>query len=430
MAAMARPEARQGGSLCIGTRKASPSMRWISMLTALLVTVSFYLLMMERERVMALAGVDPASAAPDTAAGEDAPQAVSVVVIDSEARPVRGGVRLRGETAAARSVAVLAEIDGRVVSEPLGKGRSVAAGDTLCRIEPGTRPTALAQARAVLTEARARLPEARAAVTQARAQLNEAEINDRAAQRLSREGYASDTRVAGTASAVSTAQAAVASATAGLEAAETARRTAEAQVRNAEIETERLTITAPFAGVLDEDTAELGALLQPGSSCATVTALDPIRLVGAVPETEVDKIRTGAAATGKLVSGHEIKGQVSFVARISDPVTRTFRVEAEAPNADGAVRAGQSVDIRIAGPARDGHLVPQSALTLDDTGRLGLRWVDADSRARFAPVEVIRDTPDGIWVSGLPDSARVIVVGQEFVSDGTPVEVHRREPPQ
>ncbi|WP_414898253.1 efflux RND transporter periplasmic adaptor subunit [Rhodovulum sp. YEN HP10] len=405
-------------------------MRWISMLTALLVTVSFYMLMMERPHVMAFARVEPASAAPDPAADDGAAQAVSVVVIDSKARPVRGGVRLRGETEAARSVAMLAEIDGRVISEPLRKGSSVAAGETLCRIEPGTRPAALAQARALLAEARARLPEARATVAQARAQLDEAEINDRAAQRLSREGYASDTRVAGTAAAVSTAEAAVASATAGLEAAETARRTAEAQVRTAEIEIERLTITAPFAGVLDEDTAELGALLQPGSTCATVIALDPIRLVGAVPETDVDKIRPGAPAIGQLVSGRGIEGKVSFVARISDPVTRTFRVEAEAANAEGTLRAGQSVDILIAGPSRDGHLVPQSALTLDDDGRLGLRLVDEDSRARFVPVEVIRDTPEGIWVSGLPDDARVIVVGQEFVADGTPVEVHRREPPQ
>ncbi|MBL3570866.1 efflux transporter periplasmic adaptor subunit [Rhodovulum sulfidophilum] len=404
-------------------------MRWISMLTALLVTVSFYLLMMERDRVMVFAGVEPAPA-PAADTGGSGPQKVSVLVQRSTAQQVQGGVRLRGETEAARSVEVLAETDGRVISEPLKKGSAVAAGQTLCRIEPGTRPSALAQARAVLAESRARLPEARAAVAQARAQLDEARINDRAARRLSQEGYASDTRVAGTASAVSTAEAAVASATAGLEAVETARKTAEAQVATAEIEIERLTIAAPFAGVLDEDTAELGTLMQPGLPCATVIALDPIRLVGAVPETEVDKIRVGAPAGGRLLSGQEIAGRVAFVARTTDPATRTFRVEVEAPNADGAIRAGQSVEIGIAGPARSGHLVPASALTLDDAGRLGLRYVDDTSHARFAPVEVIRDAPEGMWVAGLPDSAEVIVVGQEFVSDGTPVEVSYLESPQ
>jgi membrane fusion protein, multidrug efflux system len=36
---------------------------------------------------------------------------------------------------------------------------------------------------------------------------------------------------------------------------------------------------------------------------------------------------------------------------------------------------------------------------------------------------VIRDTVEGLWISGLPEQADVIVVGQEFVTDGRPVAV-------
>ena len=39
------------------------------------------------------------------------------------------------------------------------------------------------------------------------------------------------------------------------------------------------------------------------------------------------------------------------------------------------------------------HLVPQSSLTLDDDGRLGVRTVDADSTARFLPVTVLLGRP-------------------------------------
>ena len=66
------------------------------------------------------------------------------------------------------------------------------------------------------------------------------------------------------------------------------------------------------------------------------------------------------------------------------------------------------------------HLLPQSALTLDDDGHLGVRLVK-DDMAAFAEVSVIRDTTDGIWVAGLEDTADIIVVGQEFVTDGVPV---------
>jgi multidrug efflux system membrane fusion protein len=40
---------------------------------------------------------------------------------------------------------------------------------------------------------------------------------------------------------------------------------------------------------------------------------------------------------------------------------------------------------------------------------------------------MIRDTATGVWLSGLPDMADVITVGQEFVTDGVPVRVTYEE---
>ena len=401
-------------------------MRWIPVITASLVTLALYLLIMERERVMAFAGADPQPQA-EAAAMPETVRRVPVVVQRSVAQQVEGAVLVRGETEPARQVEVRAETTGRVISEPLRKGTKVAAGDVLCRLDPGTREASRAQALATLAEARVRLPEARAGVTQAEAQLEEAKINDRAARRLADSGFASDTRVAATTSAVSTAEAGLASAKAGLEAAQTAIRTAEAQVAAAETEIGRLTIQAPFSGMLDSDAAELGALLQPGSLCATVIQLDPIHLVGYVPETKLDFVKEGAVAGGRLSTGREVRGKVGFVARTADEATRTFRVEVEIGNADGAIRAGETVEIGIASPAQTAHLLPQSALTLDNDGRLGVRLAGAGGTAEFAPVRLLRDSVDGVWVTGLPPTADVIVVGQDFVTDGVPLEVTYRE---
>ena len=49
------------------------------------------------------------------------------------------------------------------------------------------------------------------------------------------------------------------------------------------------------------------------------------------------------------------------------------------------------------------------------------------SQAMFAPVTILRDTNQGIWVSGLPEKADIIVVGQEYVTDGVPVRATYRE---
>jgi multidrug efflux system membrane fusion protein len=405
-------------------------MRVVPFLTAIAVTASLYVLVFERERLTLFAsgGEPPAAAATEDApaaspppAGEEA-RRVSVLVQKSSAQNIDSAILARGRTEAARQVEVRSETSGLVKSEPLRRGAYVRAGQPLCELDPGTRPAMLAEAEARQMEAQSRLPESRARLEEARARLQEAEINERAASRLGEGGFASETRIAGAQAALSSARAGVSSAEAGLQAAQSGLRAAEAAVEAARKELDRLTIAAPFDGLLETDTAELGALLQPGAPCATVIQLDPIKLVGFLSEADVDKVSVGALAGARLVSGREAMGRVTFLSRSADPLTRTFRVEVTVSNSDLAIRDGQTAEMMIETEGRSAHLLPGSALTLDDNGTLGVRLVDADRHAIFAPVTLLRDTVDGVWLTGLPDEADVIVVGQEFVTDGTAVD--------
>ncbi|EKE43546.1 efflux transporter, RND family, MFP subunit [Oceaniovalibus guishaninsula JLT2003] len=401
-------------------------MRLISILTALLVMASLYLLVFERPALLDFAGAAEVPIDVETAPQDGRAGAVPVVAVTSQAQQIDSAVRLRGRTEAARQVDVRAETSGRIVSDPLRKGSFVEEGQLLCRLDPGTREVTLTEAQARLAEARARAPEARARVAEAEARLSEARIEQNAAQKLSEGGFASDTRVASANAAVESALAAIEAARSGLTSAAAGEQAAQAVVAAAEKEIERLEIRAPFGGLLESDTAELGELMQPGSLCATIVQLDPIKLVGFVPETDVDKVAPGSPAGGRLASGQQVQGIVSFLSRAADEQTRTFRTEVEVANADLAIRDGQTAEILIASDGRTAHLLPQSALTLDDTGDLGVRTVD-DGTALFTPVQLLRDSPEGVWITGLDDFATVIVVGQEYVTDGTSVDVTLRE---
>ena len=46
--------------------------------------------------------------------------------------------------------------------------------------------------------------------------------------------------------------------------------------------------------------------MQEGSLCATVIQLDPIKLIGYVPETEVNKVEVGALAGAELATGRQV----------------------------------------------------------------------------------------------------------------------------
>lgn len=401
-------------------------MRLFPVLIAILVAAAIYAFVFDRARVQAVffgpeteaAAVEPAA---DAAAAGEAP-VMRVVAQHSEAREIDSAVVLRGRTEADRTVELRAETSGLVISEPRRKGAFVEEGDTLCRLDPGARQAALAEAQARLAEAEARVPEARARLEEARADVEEAQINYDAANSLVDSGFASRTRVAATRAALRAAEAGVESARSGLETARANIEAARAGVTSAEEEIRRLDIRAPFGGVLETDTAEIGSLLQPGALCARVLQLDPITLVGFVSEMDVARVDEGAPASARTISGHEVAGEVSFVSRSADPATRTFRVDIRVPNPDLSLRDGETAEIAISAEGRMAHLVPQSALTLNDEGTLGVRLVDADNTVRFATVTLLRDTPVGIWLSGLPERADIIVIGQEYVTDGVRVD--------
>ncbi|GIT92487.1 hemolysin D [Jannaschia pagri] len=430
-------------------------MRIFSIVTAILVCVALFFVVLQRDTLLSAARSIGSDAPEEDAATAEAPEtqepvaiatleaeegvtAVSVVALRSTAREVPDAVMVRGQSEAARSVVVQAETSGIVISEPLRKGAFVEAGQTLCEIDPGSRGASLAEAEARLAEARARVPEAEARIPQARAtvveaeaRLEEARINQNAASRLSQGGFASDTRVANADAALRSAEAAVTAAQtgletvqAGIESALAGIEAAEASVERARLDIEQLTVEAPFAGLLETDTAELGSLLQagaPGSAdCATIVQLDPMKLVGFVPEAQVDRITLGAMAGARLASGTETTGEVTFVSRSADDLTRTFRVEVTVDNEDLAIRDGQTAEILIQTAATVAHLVPASALTLNDQGSLGLRMIE-DGIAAFTPVTLVRDTVDGVYLSGLPETLDIIIVGQEYVTDGVAV---------
>ena len=389
-------------------------MRLMSMFAAVVVAAILYLIVFQRDQLLGFAGAD--SDTPVTVAMSDTAtaQGIGVIAIRAQAQAIDSAVLLRGQTAAARDVTVAAETSGLVVSDPLPKGSFVNAGDTLCTLDPGTRA-------ARLSEAQSRVPEAEAGVIEAQARVREAEINLNAARALSQDGFASETRVVGAQAAMESASAGVQRARSAVSSALAGIESAQAAVASAERDIARLVITAPFEGLLETDTAELGSLMQPGAPCATIIQLDPIRLVGFVPEADVGRIAVGATAGGRFSDQQEVVGEVTFLSRSADPVTRTFRVEVTVPNPDLAISDGLSAEIIVAANGQSAHLIAQSTLTLNDAGTLGVRIVGPDMTAQFMPVTLLRDTAEGVWVAGLPDAVDIITLGQEFVIDGVPI---------
>ncbi len=290
-------------------------------------------------------------------------------------------VVVRGRTQATRTVIIRSETAGTVAAAPVLQGGFVKQGEVLCRLAVDARQAALDQARAAQKSA------------QLAVQQNE---------ELAKKGFRAPTQVL-------QAQATLDASTAA--------------VRQGEIALAQVNIKAPFSGVFDHRDAEVGTYLGPGQPCGTMIEINPLLIVGDVPETQAASMKVGALATARLVSGQTLTGHIRYVSHDADPQTRTYHLEVTVPNPKLDVRSGLSAELHIGAGSGPAHLVPVSAMVLDSAGRQGVRYVLADGRVAFAPVTIVEETHDGVWVTGLSGPVQLITVGQSYVADGQKVRV-------
>ncbi len=332
-------------------------------------------LLMPRQRAVELA-------VPATA--PQAPNPVQVARISAES--VARVVMLSGRTSPARSVEVKAETSGRVVAIGAPRGARMESGALILRLDPADRAARLAQARAV---------------------LRQRELEYEGQLKLRPAGYISDAKLAES---------------------EAQRETARAELTRAELDVAHMQVRAPFAGALQDRRVEVGDYLAVGTVVATFVDERKLAVAGSIAESQAAGVRAGLQGTARLATGRVVPGRLRYVAPVADEATRTFAVELEIDNPRGDLPIGVTADIELPVGEVLAHRVSPALLTLDDSGVVGVKILGSDRRVQFLPATVVRSTADGVWISGLPDPADLIVGGQGFVRAGDPVTVAAASP--
>ena len=303
-----------------------------------------------------------------------------VRVVQSQAQLKTRYASVRGKTQNKRTVQVSTEIQGRVVNRAVERGQSVAANQLLCRLSVDDR---------------------QAALVESQQRVNQAKIDYDGAKQLRAKGYNSE-------SAIAAAKANLAS--------------ARAELKRRDLALRKTEIRAPFAGFIEDVHLEIGDYAQPGTACATLVDLNPMLLVGRVSELVVLNIETGNEAIGELADRSQVRGPITFVGQQDDPATRTYAIEVELDNESGKLRSGMTTQIRIPVEEAFAHKISPALFSLDNEGGYGVRVVNNDDRVEFYSVTIVAEDEDGVWVSGLPNTSNIIIVGQELVISGERVD--------
>jgi len=307
-------------------------------------------------------------------------------------------------------VDIRAQVSGMLIEQKFEDGADVKKGDLLFVIEPD--------------EYEATLASAEAQVASAKAQQDKA---DQYLKRLNsvRSGGVSATEV---------------------EQAEIEARTAKAAVdqaiatqRTAELNLKRTKIHAPLDGQIGKAMVDAGNLVDASTgTLATIVQVDPIRVKHALSEkffTEATEqladrdpslppirdtlIPRIVMSTGQL---YDHDGKIVFLDNEIASTTGTIQAEAEFPNPNGLLKAGQFVDLKVQRGEPVNHLtVPQSAVQQDQQGHFVL-VVDAEGNVTQRRVT----TGDRVGVDwtveeGLKAGEKVIIQGIEKVRPGAKV---------
>jgi len=199
-------------------------------------------------------------------------------------------------------------------------------------------------------------------------------------------------------------------------------RAAEARAKVIEARIADLRIVAPFSGKVGIRRVSVGSLISPGTVITTVDDVETIKLRFFVPETVIGNLKVGSEVRAVGASTDvPFNGQLKTIDTRVDVTTRAVEVRAEFPNADGNLKPGMFLTVKLSLNRRDGALiVPEEAIVPE-----GIRqyvYVVADGKAVKTEVKIGARLPGEVEIrAGLKPDAQVVTGGVQKIRDGVPV---------
>src|SRR5881396_3675465 len=333
---------------------------------------------------------------------DSAPVPVTVAPAVQKDAPV--SLRAIGNVTAYSTVSLKAQVEGRVAGVYFAEGQEVKRGDLLFALDARPFEAALRQAEANLARDRA--------------QAENARVEAGRFARLVKDGIVSQDEY-------DQAHARAAS----LEAAVVAD---QAAVESARIQLQYCSIASPIDGRIGEILVHEGNVVKANETVlAVINQLRPIYVEFAVPQQELDEIRTRMAGGELPVEAfrpadedHPVVGALSFINNTVDTTSGTVLLKAVFPNANEDLWPGQFVTVTLRLATRhDAVMIPSRAVQTGQDGKF-VFVVQPDGAVASRPVSVGQTVGEEVVVEqGLAAGEQVVTEGQLRLAPGVRVQV-------
>ena len=325
-----------------------------------------------------------AIAAPPSSAGGS----VSVEASKVARLALPQGITAVGSLRSDESVTLRPEVAGRISAIQFREGQRVTKGTPLVRLD-----TAVAEAEA----------------QQARANLTLAQQKHTRALDLEKKGF-----ISGQAK----------------DEAENNLRVAEASLALAEAKLAKLTILAPFTGIIGLRSVSVGDYVKEGADMVNLEAVDPLKVDFRVPEIYLTQLGVGQSLqlTLDAIPGKTYEGKVFAINPLLDAAGRSVVIRAQVKNQDAVLRPGMFTRVRLfTRDLQETLVVPEQAIVPQGEEWFVYRVVDGKAQRTKVDIGQRRDGKVEI-LKGLQDGDMVVTAGQLKLREGVPVQIATAQP--
>ncbi|HEV2041279.1 MAG TPA: efflux RND transporter periplasmic adaptor subunit [Casimicrobiaceae bacterium] len=323
------------------------------------------------------AAVAPAASTPASV------PAVSVEAIKVERLALPQGITAVGSLRSDESITLRPEVAGRISAIQFREGERVAKGAPLVKLDPSVTQAELQQAQANMVLAKAKY--------------------DRAVD-LQGKGFISGQ---------------------ARDEAENNLKVGEAALALARAKLAKLSIEAPFSGIIGLRSVSVGDYVKEGADMVNLEAIDPLKVDFRVPEIYLSQIRVGQSLQMTLdaVPGKTYEGKVFAINPLVDTAGRAVVIRAQVRNQDTTLRPGMFARVRLlTHETQEALVVPEQAIVPQGDEWFVYRVVDGKAQRAKVEIGQRRDGKAEV-MKGLRDGDVVVTAGQLKIRDGVPVQV-------
>jgi RND family efflux transporter MFP subunit len=189
-----------------------------------------------------------------------------------------------------------------------------------------------------------------------------------------------------------------------------------------------MTITAPFEGVVTKRYANIGAMIQAGTSSQAMPVVqlsqnNLLRLILPVPESSVGRVRVGETVDVRVPSlNRTFPGRVARLAEKLQPSTRTMDTEVDVQNPTLTLIPGMYAEVNLhIAESHDALTVPLDAV--DRSTAAARVYVVTAGVIHIVPVAVGLETDQSVEIlSGLQEGDVVVTGRHAGLRDGQTVQ--------